>query len=122
MSHRKVIDDYYCDISNLVEILSKLTNCYRLMIGGANELNSVALAHKKDVREAIDRANKLGGTIDNVIKTLDKSGIYYTDYCSLHSRLVKDKIKTEYMENEINEELFLNNLDELYEEDDDNNE
>ncbi|MBA5851365.1 hypothetical protein H2684_08605 [Clostridium sp. cel8] len=119
MSHRKMIEDYYCDINNLTDILGKLTNSYRLLIGGASELNSVALAHKKDVKSAINRANKLGDTIDKIISSINKSSRCYADYCELKSQLIKDKIKIEYMANEINEDLFINDLDELYEEDND---
>ncbi|MBP2032432.1 hypothetical protein J2Z42_001097 [Clostridium algifaecis] len=111
MSHRKIMEDYYCDIDNLADLLSKLTNCYRLLIGSAGELNSIALAHKKDVKSAIDRVNKLGDTIDGIINVLNESSECYMDYCELHSEIIKGKIKMEYIENEINEELFLNDLD-----------
>lgn len=122
MSHKKIMEDYYCNINNLTDLLSKLTNCYRLMIGGASELNTIALAHKKDIKSAIDRVNKLGNTIDHIIGVLDKSSDGYTYYCKLCSELVQNKIKVEYIEDEIDEELFMDNLDELYEEDDDNDE
>lgn len=121
MSHRKIIEDYYCDINNLADLLSKLTNSYRLLIGGASELNTIALAHKKDVKSAISRVNKLGNTIDDIIKVLDKSSCCYMDYCELHSELVRGKVKMEYIKNEIDEELFMDNLDELYEEEDEDN-
>ncbi|WP_446898355.1 hypothetical protein ACSVC9_00020 [Clostridium sp. LBM24168] len=125
MSHRKIIEDYYCDIDNLADLLSKLTNSYRLLIGGAGELNTIALAHKKDVKSAISRVNKLGNTIDDIIKVLDKSSCCYMDYCELRSELIQGKIKMQYIEDEIDEELFMENLDELYEdgsEDDTNKE
>ncbi|MBV4418365.1 hypothetical protein KM800_03335 [Clostridium tyrobutyricum] len=119
MSHRKIMEDYYCDINNLSDVLGKLTNSYRLLIGGAGELNTVALAHKKDVKAAIDRVNKLGNTIDEIINTLNKSSGCYTNYCRIRSELIKGKIKMEYMENEIDEELYLNEIDEDLNEDDD---
>lgn len=111
MSHRKIIEDYYCDINNLADLISKLTSSYRLLIGGAGELNTIALAHKKDVKSAINRVNKLGNTIDNMINVLNESSGCYMDYCELRSEIIKGKIKMEYIENEINEELFLNDLD-----------
>jgi len=115
MSHRKIIEGYYCDINNLSDMLGKLTNSYRLLIGGASELNTVALAHKKDVKAAIDRVNKL----DEIINALNKSSGCYTNYCRIRSELIKGKIKMEYMENEIDEELYLNEIDEDLDEDDD---
>jgi hypothetical protein len=118
VSHRKIIQDYYCDINNLADLLSKLTNSYRLLIGGASELNTIALAHKKDVKSAIDRVNKIGNTIDDIIKVLDKSTGCYMNYCELRSELIQGKVKMEYIENEIDEELFIDNLDEIDENDD----
>lgn len=47
MSHRKLMEEYYCDINNLADLLSKLSNNYRLLIGGAGEMNSMAVSHKK---------------------------------------------------------------------------
>lgn len=111
------MEDYYCDVNNLAELLAKLTNSYRLLIGGAGELNTVALAHKKDVKSAIDRVNKLGDTIDDLINVLNKSSCCYTNYCKLRSEIIRGKIKMEYMENEIDEELYLNEIDDLYKDD-----
>lgn len=44
---RRLIENYYNDYCNLIDILSKLTNDYRLLIGGAGEINQIALMHKK---------------------------------------------------------------------------
>lgn len=113
MSHRKVIEDYYCDINNLTDLLSKLTNCYRLLVGGAGELNSIAAAHKKDVKDALHRADELGDVIDKIISAIDKSTVEYAQYCKMRTEIVKKKMKFEYIETEIDEELFLDSLDEI---------
>lgn len=71
MSNRNVIENYYFDINNQVDLLGKLINSYRLLIGGAGELNGIALANKNDVKDAIKRVNKLGGVIDNIIQDMN---------------------------------------------------
>mgnify|MGYP000152275071 CR=1 FL=1 len=41
MGYHKVIKDYYANLSNLTDLLKKLTDSYRLLIGGAFELNNI---------------------------------------------------------------------------------
>ncbi|CAB1253596.1 hypothetical protein LN736_01610 [Clostridium sp. WLY-B-L2] len=114
MSHRKIIEEYYCDINNLTDLLSKLTNCYRLLIGGAGELNSIASAHKKEVKDALHRVDELGDILDKLISAIDKSTVEYAQYCKMRTEIIRGKMKAQYMETEIDEELFLNNLDTIY--------
>lgn len=118
MSHRKLMEEYYCDINNLADLLSKLSNNYRLLIGGAGEMNSMAVSHKKDIKDALHRANKLGDIIDKVLNTLEKSTGGYVEYCKIRDEIMKGKMMVEYIETEINEELFLNSLDDLEDSDD----
>ncbi|MEW9094400.1 MAG: hypothetical protein AB2417_04880 [Clostridiaceae bacterium] len=107
MNHRRVVERYYGDINNLTELLSKLVNAYRLLIGGAGELNGIALARKKDVREAIDRANELGVVIDEIIDTLEQCSCEYTNYCKIKGDILKSKVQLKYILTEIDEELKL---------------
>ncbi|OPJ60114.1 hypothetical protein [Clostridium oryzae] len=107
MSYRKVIENYYTDMNNLVDILTKLINSYRLLIGGVNELNSVALVHRKDIEDGIDRTNELGKIIDEIIGALDKSSCGYIDYFKLKAEFIKQNVGLEYIENEIDSELKL---------------
>lgn len=105
MSHRRVVNNYYNDINNLVCLLNNLVNSYRLIVGSAQELNSIALANKKDVRKSLDRAKKVGKIIDNIIETLDNIGKDYTKYCNTKSSIMKSKIECDYILTEIDEEL-----------------
>ncbi len=109
MEHRKLVEEYYGDINNLADFLAKLVNSYRLIIGGAGELNGIALAHKKDVREAIKTANELRKVIDEIIEVLDKTSYGYMDYCKLKGEIMKSKIQSQYIETEIDKELKLDN-------------
>ncbi|MDF2881352.1 MAG: hypothetical protein K0R54_1909 [Clostridiaceae bacterium] len=107
MSHKRVVDNYYVDVNNLVDVLSKLVSSYRLLIGGAAELNQIALAKKKDIKDAIDRASDLGDIIDKVIESLEKTEGTYLDYCKLKSKILECKVESQFVETEIDEELKL---------------
>ncbi|KYH29093.1 hypothetical protein [Clostridium colicanis] len=105
MGSRKVIQTYYTDINNLADLLGKLVNSYRLLIGGADELNKIALSRKSDVRDALKRADKLGDIIDEIIDMLEKSSNGYLDYCELKSDIIKGKLNEGYIYTEIEEDL-----------------
>ncbi|QGU96064.1 hypothetical protein GOM49_14045 [Clostridium bovifaecis] len=105
MGSRKVIQTYYTDINNLADLLGKLVNSYRLLIGGADELNKIALSKKSDVRDALKRADKLGDIIDEIIEILEKSSDSYVDYCDLKSEIIKGKLNEGYIYTEIEEDL-----------------
>ena len=109
MGNRKIIENYFVDINNLVDILSKLVNSYRLLIGGAGELNSIALAKKSEVKDALHRVDKVGDIIDDIIKVIDESGYSYTDYCKLKAQFIGTQLQAGYIETEIGEELIFKN-------------
>lgn len=65
-------DSFLKEICTLNEILTPLVSSYRLSVGAAEEFNRIALAHRKDVEDAIDRADDLGHLIDEVQRKLKK--------------------------------------------------
>lgn len=107
MGNRKVIDVYYGDVNALVDNLSKLVNSYRLLIGGASEINQITLAKKSEVKAALKRADKLGDVIDDIIDAIDDSVGVYLTYMSTKSESIKCKVEPEYIETEIDQELKL---------------
>jgi hypothetical protein len=108
VGHRKVIENYYWDVNNLADLLNKLVNSYRLLIGGAHELNGIALAHKGDIEDCLKRIDKLGETIDRVIDGLDDISCEYIHYCKLKTSVIKEQIiEAQYILNEIDNELKL---------------
>lgn len=107
MSHRKLIENYYVDINNLADLLGKLVNSYRLLIGGADELNKIALSKRSDVKEALKRADELGEVIDGIIEALNKASYGYLDYCAIKSEAIKGKMDLKHIHTEIDEELKL---------------
>jgi hypothetical protein len=105
LGSRKVIQTYYSDVNNLADLLGKMVNSYRLLIGGADELNKMALSKKKDVKDALKRAGKLGDIIDEIIDILESSSINYAEYCDLKSDIIKSKIDANYIYTEIEEDI-----------------
>jgi hypothetical protein len=110
LSGRKLIETYYVDINNLADLLGKLVNSYRLLIGGADELNKIALARRKDVRNALERVDELGDIIDHIIGALEGASHNYLDYCSLKSDIIKGKLGSHHIETEIDDELKFEEL------------
>ncbi len=109
MSQRRVINDYCQDINCLVEILNKTVFSYRTLIGGANELNGIALASKREVKDALKRARALGQVIDEVIDTLGCVIEDYDCYCKLKSEVIRCRVDINCIELEIQEELKAQN-------------
>lgn len=70
---------YLKEIMILNEILTPLVSSYRLSVGAAEEFNRIALAHRKDVEDAIDRADDLGHLVDKVRKKLNRYMRSYFD-------------------------------------------
>lgn len=105
MSYRKLIESYYVDVNNVADLMSKLVTNYRALIGSANDLNGIALAKRKDVKHALDRANELGRVIDTVIEVLEKTSAEYLGYCDLKAEYLKCKQEPHHVQHEIEEIL-----------------
>ena len=109
MSYRHIIKDQYTDVSNLTSILNSLVNSYRLLIGGAYELNNISEARKSDVKEAVKRADSLGEIIDEIIKTLDECNTSYVKYCKIKKSFIDEKSIKDNILTEINNEVEFQN-------------
>ncbi|MDF2503108.1 MULTISPECIES: hypothetical protein [Clostridium] len=109
MSKRKVIENYYSDVNNLADLLGKMVNSYRLLIGGVGELNQIALANKNDVKNAIKRVDTLGNIIDNILHGMDDTNKHYIQYCKLKSEFLKKSVNIDNIRTEIEEELKSSN-------------
>lgn len=105
MGQRKVINEYYSNIDNLTSILNSLTNCHRLLVADADELNKITLAKKKDVRNALKRAEDIGKIIDEIVDSLEYNTEIYKNYVKLKGGVLKNSINTDSIRLEIEEEL-----------------
>ena len=107
MGDRRLIENYYMDYCNLIDILCKLTSNYRLFIGGACEINQITLAHKTDVKKALKRVRVVGDMIDDILEILEKTELSYFDYCRIKAEVVREKLEFEYVKSEIADLLTL---------------
>ena len=109
MPYRDLIKNQYDEINNLTNLLGSMVNSYRLLIGGANELNNISEAKKSHVRDAVERADDLGDIIDEIIKTLDECSSSYTRYCKMQKQYIDEKTNKDNILTEIDYELDFDN-------------
>jgi hypothetical protein len=109
MGYNEIIGSYYQEITNLVILMEKYVNSYRLLIGGAGELNGIALAKKTDVRKALKRADKLGDLIDEILKILECTEYTYLNFVKIKSDILVMKTERDLILTEIDNELLFQN-------------
>ena len=107
VTYRKVINSYYEDINNIADLIGKLVNSYRVLIGAADELNRIGLASRGDIKDALNRAKDLGDIIEELISTLDHVAYNYVEYAKIKSQAIKSITESQNIVNEINEQLKL---------------
>ena len=118
MSYRHIVKNQYTDVSNLTTLLNSLVNSYRLLIGGAYELNNISEARKSDVKEAVKRADNLGEIIDEVLKTLDECSASYVKYCKIKKSFIDEKTIKDSILTEIDNEIQFQNSSNINDDDD----
>lgn len=109
MQYKDLIQDQYNEINNLNNLLSSMVNSYRLLIGGANELNNISETKKSKVKDAVKRSEDLGHIIDEIIKTLDECSGSYIKYCKIKKQFIEENTTKDAILTEINYELDFNN-------------
>lgn len=108
-SYRELFDAYFIEVNNIAELLSKFVNSYRLLIGTAGEINGIALARKKEVRAAIDRANQLGEVIDVLLDAIQSIEVCYLNYIMLKADVIAVKTSKSVILTEVDNELIFQN-------------
>lgn len=109
-SYKELFDSYFIEVNNLTDLLTKYVNSYRLLIGGAGELNGIALARKKEVRDAIKRANQLGDIIDVLLNVIQSVECCYLDYIRIKADVIALKTaQKSIILTEIDNELLFQN-------------
>ncbi|WP_411169995.1 hypothetical protein ACH36K_05745 [Clostridium sp. MB05] len=109
MGYKDLIRGQYNEINNLTNLLSSMVNSYRLLIGGANELNNISEAKKSQVKEAVERADDLGDIIDEIIKTIEECSTSYTKYCKIKKQFIEEKTNKHNILTEIDFDLDFDN-------------
>ena len=109
MPYREVIKSNYDELNNLADLLGKFVNSYRLLIGGASELNGINLAKKEVIKDALERAEDVGSIIDDLVKVIESSGECYFKYTKIKSEFILSKTKKDVILTEIDNELYFQN-------------
>lgn len=109
MGYQELFNNYYVEVNNMTELLNKYVNAYRLLIGGAAELNNIAEASKGDVKDALKRVDKLGEIIDDLLDVIEGVDECYVDYIKLKTDLISAKTTKDSILTEVDNELFFQN-------------
>ncbi|WP_435575599.1 hypothetical protein [Clostridium gasigenes] len=109
LAYREVIKNNGEELNNLADLLGKFVNSYRLLIGGAGELNIIALAKKSEVKDALDRAANVGAIIDDLVKVIESSDDCYFKYMKIKNNFILSKTEKDSILTEINNELEFQN-------------
>lgn len=109
MGYQRLFDNYFVELNNMTELLNKYVNAYRLLIGGAQDLNNIAEASKRDVKDALDRVDKLGKIIDDLIDVIEDIDGCYVYYIKLKTDLISAKTEKDLILTEVDNELFFQN-------------
>ncbi|GIM29416.1 hypothetical protein CPJCM30710_20820 [Clostridium polyendosporum] len=105
--YKQLFDGYFIEVNNISDLLVKYVTAYRTLIGSAGELNGIALARKKDVRNAIKRANQLGDIIDVLLDTIENIECCYLDYIRLKANVIAQKTSEECFGESFGESILL---------------
>lgn len=109
MGYNEFFGSYFIELNNLTDLLNKYANAYRLLIGGAGELNNIAEVRKSDLKDSLDRVYKLGDIMDDLLKTIDSVECCYMEYLKIKAQLIGDKSLKDDILTEVDNDLMFQN-------------
>lgn len=109
MGYDKVIRGHYEDLNNLNTLLRNYVEMYRLLVSSAVELNTLPLAKKGEVKDAVERIHEVGNLMDNLIKVIEKCETSYIKYCFLKNEVISESTEKDSIKTEIHNELEYHN-------------
>lgn len=105
MNYNEIVREYYNELSNVVVLLEKYVNSYRILIGSAADLNGLVLAKKREVKAALDRACRLGSLIDDLLDVLECCQCTYLNYVKIKSDILVIKTERNLILNDVDQEI-----------------
>lgn len=105
MNYNEIVREYYNELSNVVVLLEKYVNSYRILIGSASDLNGLVLAKKREVKAALDRACRLGSLIDDLLDVLECCQCTYLNYVKIKSDILVIKTERNLILNDVDQEI-----------------
>ncbi|MBD7910321.1 MULTISPECIES: hypothetical protein [Clostridium] len=109
MGYDKVIHGHYEDLNNLNTLLRNYIEIYRLLVSSTSELNTIPLAKKSEVKDALDRIKEVGNLIDDLLDVIGKCEGSYVKYCFLKNEVIYENTQKENIKTEIHDELEYHN-------------
>ncbi|MDD6796344.1 MAG: hypothetical protein PUE01_13235 [Clostridiaceae bacterium] len=109
MGYQKVIRSHYEDLNNLSVLLKNYIDIYRLLVSSTAELNTVNLAKRGEIKEALDRINRVGDLIDDLLKVISKCEGSYVKYCYLKNQIIVENTMKDGIKTEIHDDLEYHN-------------
>lgn len=105
MTYDELIKSHYGELNNLNIQLRTYVEMYRLLVSSTAELNGTSIIRKNELKHAIERIDKIGDIIDDLLKAIQKCEGSYCKYCLYKNEAVLNKIDKSEIMNEIHNDL-----------------
>ena len=105
MSYDELIRSHYEELNNLSIQLRTYVEMYRLLISSTAELNGTSIIKKNELKHAVERIDKIGDIIDDLLKAIERCESAYCKYCLYKNEAVINKIDKSEIMDEIHNDL-----------------
>ena len=105
MTYDELIKSHYGELNNLSIQLRTYVEMYRLLVSSTAELNGTSIIRKNELKHAIERIDKIGDIIDDLLKSIQKCEGSYCNDCLYKYEAVLNKIDKSEIMNEIHNDL-----------------
>ena len=86
-------EDYFLTLSRTIDLMAKLVDSYRILVGTASQLNTIGLAEKKEIKEALRLADEKGYTFVHPFDDLEVA----TGQGSVAMEIIKELPTVDYI-------------------------
>lgn len=105
MVYGELIRNHYEEINNLSIQLRTYIEMYRLLISSTAELNGTSIIKKNELKHALERIDKIGDIIDDLLKAIQRCEGSYCKYCLYKNEAILNKINKSEIMDEIHNDL-----------------
>jgi len=96
MAQRRIIESYGRDLGFTIDQLCRLIGSYKILVD-----------NKRDIKDALKRAQEVGCLIDELIDVLDCSICTWGNYMKLKTEYINSRLDLCLIETEVEEEIRL---------------
>ncbi|MDK0981068.1 hypothetical protein ACOT7R_08395 [Clostridium perfringens] len=109
MGQIEIFRKHFKEVNDLSSVLSSYANTYRLLVGAAGELNTIAKVRKRDLDDALDRVDEMGKIIDSILEAIKENEEAYIKYIKLKSKFIMEKASKDVILTEVEQDLLFEN-------------